>query len=900
MPSRRVPPERRKRTEISCDKCKSRKQKCHRLLSELSRDGYDSRAPCRYCQTHGFECVTTQMRKKRVFATVEESLEARVGLLESLVKGLVPEVDTSSVEGLRALGVSLGITMPELSDTRRGSGTPAGASSSDQVDFKGVDGKSGTVAHEGKREEQMPVLRDQQGQMQYIGPASSYIFQIRMRAILAGRNSHCQSQGQFFLFANNATDKAWVGKVADIQREMSAGRTPPLEPDELGSGVDEDDYDSDDGREESVRTEESLLSGALPNRLVDAFFERIHPDFPVLSEECFRRKYERFRQRKSSPLGGGGGADTDASWVCSFLCILILARRTVPPDGGDDDILSTALGQEAEARWWRKVQTLLPSVVFTSCTTAVQALLLAALHLNNTNNKDSCWTLTGAAVRIAIAIGLHRDATLGTDPKGAAEAAQNPVLLLRKRLWWTLYQFELMQAASLDRPSAIDDAACNTRVTIQPLPSTGADAAEYYSIRLLRMLSQACRVVRTMNNSSSASGESSDDSYSGPVSPAASLIRDMRRWRDGLPRELSQQAATMETSTFKQEAGQGSIMAPRSRRTLLLMHVQYHHILCVITRNPMLAAASRLFDNSSSHNDDENQHHSSNRLGVPEGGGGCNAFLTDVCIAAAQDSARLLLRLDADGLFDQVTWFDFYFLYQAAQVLVLGVMYDAKRGDNRRQPSHTTTPAAIDGGGGDSNSRLDTSRALLHSCAELAGRVARNPLVPGTIHRFAVVVGELVGLVEDFIRGPAIVEGRVAVDVATGPPTAASAGVPLSSHPGLPTMSESGGAYAHQHQHQHQQHQPSYCHADDGPHINDHQASHMDIDAAAAVFEHEGGIHHEQEPGSSDLVMVGTPSDIQFPADMAAHFGFPDGSWTYREGQWNDFGSMILGGGYGS
>ncbi|KAK7976955.1 hypothetical protein PG988_004445 [Apiospora saccharicola] len=895
MPSRRVPPERRKRTEISCDKCKSRKQKCHRLLSESSPDGYDSRAPCRYCQTHGFECVTTQTRKKRVFAAVEESLEARVGLLESLVKGLVPDADTSSVEGLRALGASLGIAMPEVTDTRRSSGTPAGAAFSGRGDVKEGSGKASAIAHEEKRQEEqtMPVLRDQQGQMQYIGPASSYIFQIRMRAILAGRNSHCQSQGQFFLFANNVTDKAWVGKVADLQREMSAGRTPRShEAEDIPAASDgsEDDDDSDDEREASVRTDESLLSGTIPDQLVEAFFERIHPDFPVLSEECFRRKYERFREQKSSPLGGGGGGrvDVDASWVCSFLCILILARRTVPPD----DILSTARGQEAEARWWRKVQTLLPSVVFTSCISAVQALLLAALHLNNTNNKDSCWTLTGAAVRIAIAIGLHRDATL------QSQHDSNPLLLLRKRLWWTLYQFELMQAASLDRPSAIDDAACNisAAAAIQPLVSTpGADATMEYQTRLLRMLSQACRVVRTMNNSSSASGDSADDMYNGPLSPAASLIRDMRRWRDNLPRELRQQVATMESNVYQQEAGQDSMMTARSRRTRFLMHLQYHHILCVITRNPMLTTASRLFDGSNhttSHNGDDGDRCPSTNLGVPEGGGGCDAFLTDVCIAAAQDSARLLFRLDAEGLFDGVTWWDFYFLYQAAQVLVLGVMYDAKRGEGNRRQSPTT--------GG--NSRLNTSRILLHCCADLASRVARNPLVPGTIHRFAVVVGELVGLVEDFItRGPVpAVDGRVAVAV-TGPPTAAAAAnVPLSASPGFLTIPDSGGGSIHDHHH-HQQPQhphPPYSHGADSEsfHTNSHNHAsfHMDIDDAATTFE-------EGDGADLNMVGVGTSSDLQFPADMAAHFGFPDGSWTYREGQWNDFGSMVLGdGGFGA
>ncbi|KAK8087452.1 hypothetical protein PG994_002426 [Apiospora phragmitis] len=946
MPSRRVPLERRKRTEISCDKCKSRKQKCHRLLSDLaSQDGDDSRAPCRYCETHGFPCVTTQTRKRRVLANVEESLEARVGLLERLVQGLVPGADTTSVEGLHALGASLGIpAIPEQQqqpNTYYGSSsslTPAGgAASSSSIQVENNDDSSGgrrrrssnnpaqvvVAAHDDDEEkveeqqQQMPVLRDQQGQMQYIGPASSYIFQIRMRAMLAGRNSHGQSQGQFFLFANHAVaDKAWVGKVADLGREMSIDhRTPPPAPphpheavespasDGSESDDDNNSEEQDDGEDERAThtSEDSLLSGTIPDRLVDAFFERIHPDFPVLSEECFRRKYERFRrhqeQKQPSHMAesSNSSVDVDASWVCSFLCVLLLARRTVLPG---DDVLSTARGQNAEDRWWRKVHTLLPSVVFTSSIAAVQALLLAALHLNNTNNKDSCWTLTGAAVRISIAIGLHRDAKVQeqfgtTNPEAAATGAQNPMLLLRKRLWWTLYEFELMQAASLDRPSAICDASCNTSAAIQSsLATPGADATMEHSTHLLRMLSQACRVVRTMNNSSSSTGGAEDVYNSnGPLSRAASLIRDLRRWRDNLPHELSQQAATaaMENNNniHGQEAAAAgsneSTMTPRLKRSLLLMHVQYHHILCVITRNPMLTSASHLFDGSSNNINDSNhnhegtprrRHHPNSNLGVPEGGGGCNAFLTDVCIDAAQASARLLLRLDADGLFDQVTGWDFYFLYQAAQVLVLGVMYDAKRGGNRVIQSFHA--AGGGGGGGDRDSRLDTSRALLHSCAELAARVAQIPLVPGTNHRFAVVVGELVGLVDEFIRSPAV-EGPAAV---TGPPATSSC---------FP-MPENGSS-------RHQPQAPYHPNIIDDSNTNSNQTSQMEIDAAA-TFE-SNGLHHEGGGEGSDLVMAETPSDIQFPADMAAHFGFPDGSWTYREGQWNDFGGMILGGGFG-
>ncbi|ORY56862.1 fungal-specific transcription factor domain-containing protein, partial [Pseudomassariella vexata] len=647
--SRRVPPERRKRTEISCDKCKSRKQKCQRPVDHAS---------CRYCQTHGFECVTTQTRKKRNYASVE-GLGARLGLLESLVKGLVPEVDTSSINGMRALGSSLGIPLPPP-ETVETVETADGDESADQE-----------LAPASP--EEMPVLRDQQGQTQYIGPASSYLFQIKIRALFAGGQP--SGQGQFFLFGSNPTEKAWVGEVTGLGRELSSGRSPVTNTSESSSGMIEDVAERGETSPQSALGD--IIDGVVPDPLIAAFFDHIHADFPVLHEASFREDYERCCLQPSLLT-----SEVDPTWICSLLCVLLLGRRTIQVDN-----MSSQQGQEAEDRWWRKVQALLPSVIFISSISAVQALLLVSLHLNNTNHRDSCWTLTGAAVRIAIAIGLHRDTKASTHTPLHRE--------LRKRLWWTLYQFELMQAASLDRPSAIDDAACTVSTPREATLGMGSSESMVYSSRLLVMLSQACRVVRVMNNHA----EVGEKSYSGPLSPAAALIRDLQRWKESLPRHLSLDAVS----------GQ----SPSSQRTVILLHVQYYHVVSVVTRNAMLAlvayanAIKRLSLNPTQNTISD---------------------LSDVCADGAQESVRLLLRLDSIGGFDPVTWWDFYFLYAAALVLVLNIMCEAKRSNDI--PMYRSR-------------YLSTAVSLLAACAELAAKVLRDPMVPGTNRRYAVVIDEL-------------------------------------------------------------------------------------------------------------------------------------------------------------
>lgn len=611
--------------------------------------------------------MTTQLRKKRVFASVE-GLGMRLGLLEGLVKALAPDAEISSIEGLRTLANSLGIPLPQAASSP---GSP--------------DPEENEAEESRPRQAEILGLRDQQGQTQYIGPASSYMLQIRIRSLLAGGQP--QDQSQFFLFGSNPTERAWVGEVTDLGREMSTGRSPHTTTSVPSPAAIEAAAAQDETSPAS--TIQDVVDGPLPDTLVAAYFHHVHPDFPVLHEASFREEYARCCQNPDLLT-----TEADPTWICSLLCVLILGRRRAPAGA-----LEAAQGQAAEDRWWRKIQALLPSVVFASSLSAVQALLLAALHLNNNNHKDSSWTLTGTAVRIAIAIGLHREPQVHLHGPLVRE--------LRKRTWWSLYQFELMQAASLDRPSAIDDAACSAgtpRYTV--LDSDSSDDTAYsYSTRLLGLLSRACRVVRSINSSSDA-GELP---FAGPLSPAAALVRDLRRWKETLPRNLSLEGTS----------GQN----PSAQRAVLLLHVQYYHVLCVLTRNAMLSLAGRLFSPDS-------------QEGNPTTGQGEVTTLSDVCAEAAQESVRLVFELDRIGGFDPVTWWDFYFLYAAALVLVLNVLCEAKQKAIR--PGYQSR-------------WLDASRDLLGACAQFSAKVLAVPLLPGTNRRYAVVIGDLNNMSRNFV-----------------------------------------------------------------------------------------------------------------------------------------------------
>ncbi|KAF1950381.1 hypothetical protein CC80DRAFT_496833 [Byssothecium circinans] len=612
--SRRVPLDKRKRTETSCDKCKSRKQKCRKEPGQES---------CRYCTLHNIECLTTQPRKKRLYGSVE-GLGQRLALLEALVKGVLPEADVSNLDEMRQLGISLGIPLPgdngDNSDAKSGSGTGG----------------------EGEEEEALSLLPDQQGQVQYIGPSSSFSFHLKLRT-LCGQGTF----REFVLFGKNAAE------VEDADGNTNNNTTSTI--------------DRCSPASEQVDTPEMPTYDSL----IGAYFDHINPDFPVLHEASFREEYEGWATERTK---------ADPAWLCSFLCVLLLARRVV----------RVTFPEQEEKEWWRRVQTLLPVVIFTSSGVAVQALMLAAIHLHNTNHRDACWNLTGTAVRIAFAIGLHQDKVNTTQTPLARE--------LRKRLWWTLYAFEQMQVSSYDRPSSINKAGSKVGCPNDRIIGTANYSPhDYYAWfnQVVVHLASACGAPKSTKSTAS------EESYVGPLSPAAGVMRDLERWYQRLPQHLRMDALEISPLPF--------------HRPLLLLHALYHYTVIVLCRAALLARATSL---------------------SKEGADSTNTALTSMansCTESGKALARILLKLESIQKFDPITWWDIFYTLASASILVLDlVCTNTKSGSNK----------------------VSESRILLSQLADLAQRHRRNPHMPGTIDKFASIVPELHSMVDSLNSSP--------------------------------------------------------------------------------------------------------------------------------------------------
>lgn len=303
--SRRVPLDKRKRTETSCDKCKSRKQKCRKEPGQ---------AACRYCVLHNIECLTTQPRKKRLYGSVE-GLGNRLALLEALVKGLLPEADVTDMDELRQLGRSLGISLPGAGD---GEATGEQLSGSD---------------HEGV--ESMSLLPDQQGQVQYIGPASSFSFHLKLRALIGAGELR-----SFVLFGRNAADHAAMERDRNDAHSLATPTAAPAVEQTSPAGA------------PALSSVLSAQSSEVPSleSLIGAYFDHINPDFPsCTSRRSARPTRPGWSTRATLTLRGC--AASSASCCCRAVWRASPSRSTRRGCGGAGSRRSFPLSCSPRASW---------------------------------------------------------------------------------------------------------------------------------------------------------------------------------------------------------------------------------------------------------------------------------------------------------------------------------------------------------------------------------------------------------------------------------------------------------------------------------------------------------------------------------------------------------------------
>jgi hypothetical protein len=174
----------------------------------------------------------------------------------------------------------------------------------------------------------------------------------------------------------------------------------------------------------------ALPTRSAADRYVKAFFEFVHPIFPILHRPSF---YQRYYRIWTGETDDDGNNDHMAQESSIFLATthMTFALGCLYCDTHAHEGKPSLASQFYQSS--RKVFSFdaVDSISFDT----IQLLLLQAVYLQSTAYANRCWNIVGMAIRGAQSIGLHVD---------SAEGARNDQLRreMRRRVWHACIIFD--------------------------------------------------------------------------------------------------------------------------------------------------------------------------------------------------------------------------------------------------------------------------------------------------------------------------------------------------------------------------------------------------------------------------------------------------------------------------
>ncbi|KAK4146717.1 fungal-specific transcription factor-like protein [Dichotomopilus funicola] len=158
--------------------------------------------------------------------------------------------------------------------------------------------------------------------------------------------------------------------------------------------------------------------------LIDAYFKRIHSFAPMLDESSFRADYLE-------------GQRTDAPWLA--LLNMVFAMGSIAAMKSDD---------YNHINYYNRAMEHLPmDALGSSHLEIVQALaLVGGFYLHYINRPNMANAVLGAAIRMASALGLHRESL-------AQSSSDIVAAETRRRTWWSLFCLDTCATTTTGRPS---------------------------------------------------------------------------------------------------------------------------------------------------------------------------------------------------------------------------------------------------------------------------------------------------------------------------------------------------------------------------------------------------------------------------------------------------------------
>jgi transcriptional regulatory protein GAL4 len=165
-----------------------------------------------------------------------------------------------------------------------------------------------------------------------------------------------------------------------------------------------------------------ILTRAVVDTLVDAYFAHYHLTFPILHEPTFRQHYQSLHER---PKG---------TW--HTLANLVAALGSFVSSKSSDD---------TDINLFNSVKSYLTiDALEAGSLGLVQAFAMAANYLQKRNRPNSGYNYGGVALRLAISLGLHKE----FEGWKAAPLKKE----IRRRVWWSLCVLDVGATITYGRP----------------------------------------------------------------------------------------------------------------------------------------------------------------------------------------------------------------------------------------------------------------------------------------------------------------------------------------------------------------------------------------------------------------------------------------------------------------
>ncbi|KAH7916738.1 fungal-specific transcription factor domain-containing protein [Hygrophoropsis aurantiaca] len=521
----------RRRVWRACECCRRKKIKC---------DGCEP--TCSQCQASGSQCTWLQTKDRAALSRhYVQELEARLLHMENLFSQITPV--------LEQLGPSLNLPGVAGPSSVPGSSGPDSLPAAATV-LQAMSSKAGADAHADdmtspqssviKMEDDMSesfgqLALDEHGHMRWIGGSSTMSLIQSFRALTTSPLHRISPMEEDPRAPGPSVNKLY------FPASVFFGKIRAL------PGAEEVEYPDED----------------LADKLVDAYFTRLHFLMPILDKPSFMIKYKKLMTMRDDV----DFIQAQAPFISVVFAVFACAARLVD----DPRLTSDASDDGGMGMLYYERALILHYISHPSIQVShVQSFILMSSFLCSVNCLPQAWLLVGQAVRTAQDLGLHRSPRRLTLLPIEKET--------RRKIWWSVYCLDRMLALALGRPLGIEDSDCDVElpaeVDDEALPSYfsgGTPPQERPSLMtgtnaLTKLYQIAGRVLRQVYAIDNCKDVLEPERKADLQRSVESLDIELTKWCDDLPPRFRNEP------TNEREVSIGAILCSHYYSVLITLH----------------------------------------------------------------------------------------------------------------------------------------------------------------------------------------------------------------------------------------------------------------------------------------------------------------------------------------